>query len=101
MRLISCTFLQSPTRPRELPAALGNPVDQGAQDDDAEHQPEQVGIERNLEQIEGERIAEDRIAPGSGGAAQIAAAEVANDGPGVERGKRRSTRAMQKDSERR
>ena len=59
------------------------------------NKPEQVGIERNLEQIERERIAEDGIVPGGGGAAQIAAAEVAHHGPGIEGGKRHDQREQE------
>jgi hypothetical protein len=71
-----------------LPAALRDPVNEGSHDNDAENQPEQVGVKRDLEQIKRQRIIEHRIAPGGGRAAQIAAAEIANDGPGVQRGER-------------
>ncbi len=50
--------------------------------------PSKVGIEGNLEQIERERIAEGRIVPGRCGAAQVAPAEVAHHGPGIQRGER-------------
>ena len=84
---------------RQLPTSFGSPIDQRAQDNDAKQQSDEVGIKGNLEQIERERITEGWIAPGRCGAAQVAAAEVAHHGPGIERRERHDD-SQQKDAER-
>ena len=52
---------------------------------DGEHVPSQIRIERQIEQIERRAEAEDRIVPSGSVGGQMAAAEVADYSPGVER----------------
>ncbi len=70
-------------REAQLPSARGQPVNDDREDHDGEDEPAQVGPERQIEQIEGDRLAEDGILK-AGRVLERAAAGEAQDGPVID-----------------
>ena len=70
----------------ELPDAGGEPVDDHGRDGEGEHVAQKHAIERQIEQVELEGLAENGVVPGGGLGREIAPAEIADHGPGVDGG---------------
>ena len=68
----------------QLPAARGGPVNQNRKDHQRQDITAQQVVERQIEQIKGERLSENGIVPGGGRRRQTTRAGEADDGPRID-----------------